>query len=64
MSSTIEIVVVLTFPMLTLGCKLAEDIKRLNFSVPSFSLSILIKTLNTARVSPAATVTIYGSEKL
>ena len=60
MSSTMETTVVPTFPMLTLGCRLAEDIVTLKFSVPSFSLSLVIDIVNTTLVSPAGTVTLNG----
>ena len=62
MSSTIDTVVVLTFPMLTLGCRLAEDIMTFKFSVPSFSLSMIIAISNTTRVTPAGTVILNGPE--
>ena len=60
--STIETVDVFKFPILTLGCKLEEDIMMVKFSVPSFSGSTNIEMLNIARVSPANTVTLYGPE--
>ena len=52
----------LTLPMLTLGCRLAEDIMTVKFSVPSFLLSFVIEILNITRVSPAGTVTLNGPE--
>jgi len=57
-----ETIALLKLPMLTLGCRLAEDIMTVKFSVPSFSLSLVIEILNTTRVSPAGTVTLNGPE--
>ena len=58
--STMETTVVLTLPMLTLGCRLAEDMMTLKLSVPSFSLSLVIDIVNTTLVSPAGIVILYG----
>ena len=58
--STMDTTVVLRLPMLTLGWRLAEDIMTLKFSVPSFSLSLVITIVNTTLVSPAGTVTLCG----
>ena len=62
MSSTMDTVVLLTVPMLTLGCRLVEDMMTSKLSVPSFSLLITIPILNTTRLPPAGTVTLNGPE--